>query len=148
MWSCVLLYPVYIQNHGSLWVLRLLQPLKLVAMIQLKYCLKWRSAKIKSNQFNATYCLFICFAININVLIQYYTLIRTQLSNLVKLFKLLRFLCLCSEYLCIHHYVQIQVQLENTKEVIRNINRIRTDNTMAKEQKPNRTMIFTHTTKD
>jgi hypothetical protein len=46
--------------------------------------------------------LFICFAININVFIYNYILVRTQLYNLVKVFKLMHILCLCSEYLCTH----------------------------------------------
>ena len=71
-----------------------------------------------------------CILMYKNVLIYNYILIRKQLSNLVKLFKLLHILFLCNEYLCIHYYVQIQVKFEHTKKVIRNINRIRTDNTM------------------
>jgi hypothetical protein len=66
-----------------------------------------------------------------HVLIYNYILIKTQLSNLVKLFKLLRILCIQNEYVCTYYYVQIQVKFENTKEVIRYVNRIRTDNTMA-----------------
>ena len=95
------------------------------------------------NQINDTYCVFISVAININVFIYNYILIRKQLFNLVTLFKLMLILCLWNEYVYTHYYVQFQVKFKHTKEVIRIVNRIRTDNEMAKYQNQKDNYLYT-----